>query len=103
MNASASREARDGRRPRSETAARRVTEILVALGTGCGLRFGPLPFWAVLTMKWAPWVMRETFSAQRTSEIVQFSWVSLVKKPRICETPTALSARAVYPAEFASE
>ena len=38
---------------------------------------------------------REIFSAQRISLIVQFRWVSLVKKPRILPTSTAFSARAV--------
>ena len=58
-------------------------------------RSGPRPLVAVLTMKWAPWVIRETFMPQRISSIVQLLWVSLVKKPRICRTPEALSTRAV--------
>src|SRR5947209_312308 len=60
----------------------------------CG-RSGPFPFWAVLTMKCAPCVLAETLFAQRTSSIVQFRWVSLVKKPRILPTPIALRTRAV--------
>ena len=50
---------------------------------GWGLSSGPRPFWAVLTMKWAPWVSFEILVAQRTSLMVQLVWVSLVKKPRI--------------------
>ena len=62
---------------------------------GCGLSSGPRPLSAVLTMKCAPWVSLEILVAQRTSLIVQFRWVSLVKKPRILRTPIALRIRAV--------
>ena len=47
-------------------------------------------------MKCAPWVRLKITVAQRTSSIVHASWVSLVKKPRIFETQTALRRRAVY-------
>jgi hypothetical protein len=40
-------------------------------------------------------VRLEIAVAQRTSSIVQASWVSLVKNPRIFETPTAFRTRAV--------
>ena len=57
---------------------------------------GPRPLSAVSTMKCAPWVRLKITVAQRTSSIVHASWVSLVKKPRIFETQTALRRRAVY-------
>jgi hypothetical protein len=65
---------------------------LVPWVTGCGFFFGPRPFSPVLTMKWAPWTWRETFMAHRISLIVQFSCVSLVKKPRTPRSPSRLSA-----------
>src|SRR5581483_10551904 len=63
--------------------------------TGCGFFLGPFPFSEVFTMKWAPPVSLETFSAHLTSSIVQLRWVSFVKKPRTLRTPAAFSAFAV--------
>jgi hypothetical protein len=58
-------------------------------------RSGPLPFWAVLTMKFAPPVLAETFWAQWISSIVQLMCVSLVKNPRMFRTPAAFRTLAV--------
>src|SRR6202035_5525026 len=70
---------------------------------GCLLSSGPRPFEDVLTMKCAPWVLRETCSPHLISLLVHASWVSLVKKPRIRRMSTLFSLDAVYEGLCASE
>ena len=81
---------------RAESAAGRVAEVLDALGDAVGVEQRPA---AVLRgvddeVRAVGEAARSRF-AQWTSLMVQFMWVSLVKKPRILLTPIALRILAV--------